>query len=136
MFLGGGTHPPANHISLQLDPNLVAQGDTRPGRQGTIHHQQVLTEFVLRIDTDESAYQVTGAARFFLVRGDSALIPADLVARGFGHDSARWYIERWEDEIVGPPAARAATRDGPAAPSLRAQPSGSTTWCEIKALYR
>ena len=30
---GGGTHPPANNITLQLDQNLIAEPDPRPGRE-------------------------------------------------------------------------------------------------------
>src|SRR5262249_50565993 len=98
--------PPANSISLQLDQNLIAQPDSRPGKQDTTYHQEIVTAVVLRIKTDEEDFQVTGAARFFMVRGDSAIIPAELVARGFHADPGRWYIQRWEGETVGnPPAA-------------------------------
>jgi len=34
---------------------------------------------------------------FFVVRGDSAQIPPQLMARGFRPDTTRWYIERLED---------------------------------------
>ena len=132
LFAGGGTSPRANNVMLQLDWDLVPHQDARRGKQDMTYHQEIVTSVVLRIETDEEDFQVTGAARFFLVRGDSAVIPAELVARGFRPDAARWYIERWEDETVGSPAA---LREQPAAPSLRAQPSRNTTWCDIKALY-
>lgn len=85
---------------------------------------------VLRIDTDEEDFAVTGAMRFFLVRGDSALIPEDLAKRGVGADPNRWYIERWEDETVG----EAATRQEEGEP--QPTPSRNTTLCGIKVLYR
>ena len=88
---------------------------------------------VLRIRTDVEEFQVTGAARFFLARGDSALIPAELVARGFRADPGHWYIQRWEDETLGSLAPTA--REG-GAPPLTTQPTRSTTLCSIKVLYR
>jgi len=101
LFVGGGTSPPANSISLQLDQNLFALQDTRPGKKDTTYHREIITSVVLRIETDEESFQVTGDARFFVVRGDSALIPQDMVDRGFRPDKDRWYIERWEDETQG-----------------------------------
>lgn len=112
LFVGGGSSPPANSITLQLDQNLITQPDSRRGRSNDYtHFKLIVTSVVLRIKTDEEEFQVTGAARFFLVRGDSALIPAELQARGFRSDSTRWYIQRWEDETVGSgPVANSAVR--------------------------
>ena len=111
LFVGGGTSPPATSVSLQLDQNLRAEQDTRPGKRDTTYHREIVTDVVLRIETEEESFQVTGAARFFVVRGDSALLPQDLVDRGFRPDAGRWYIERWEDETVGTAGANAAARD-------------------------
>lgn len=111
LFLGGGSSPPATSVSLQLDQSLFAEQDTRPGKRDTTYHREIVTSVVLRIDTDAESFQVTGDARFFVVRGDSALIPQDLVDRGFRPDPGRWYIERWEDETVGTPGANSAVRD-------------------------
>ena len=133
LFVGGGTAPPANSISLQLDQNLISQQDTRPGKQDTTYHQEIITSVVLKIDTEEESFQVTVAARFFLVRGDSALIPHELVARGFRPDTTRWYIERWEDESLT--STPAPEREAPE-PPVRAQPAHRFTWCSIKTLYR
>jgi hypothetical protein len=124
LFVGGGASPPANSISLQLDQNLFAEQDARPGKQDTTYHREIVTNVVLRIDTDEESFQVTGAARFFVTRGDSALIPRDLVDRGFRPDPNRWYIERWEDETVGSSGAYAAVRDRGLS-GLAARPAGS-----------
>jgi hypothetical protein len=32
------------------------------------------------------------------------VIPQELISRGFTPDPGRWWIERWEDETVGPGA--------------------------------
>lgn len=136
LFTGGSASPPANSVSLHLDRNLIPQPDTRAGKEGEALHQEIITSVVLRIETDEEDFQVTGAARFFLVRGDVALIPAELVARGFRPDTARWFIERWEDETLGSAAAWDAVRVGRGTRSLRAQPARNTTLCAIKTLYR
>lgn len=101
LFVGGGTSPPANNITLQLDQNLIPQPDDRAGKQDTTYHQMVITSVVLRIDTDEEDFEVTGTARFFVIRGDSALIPEEIIERGILPDKGRWFIERWEDETLG-----------------------------------
>ena len=111
LFVGGGTSPPATSVSLQLDQNLLAGQDGRPGKLNTTYHRQIITQVVLRITTEGEDFQVTGAARFFVVRGDSAVIPQQLKDRGFGPDSTRWYIERWEDETVGSDGGSSAVRD-------------------------
>ena len=96
-------------------------------------------------------YHVTGVSRFYVVRGDSVQIPADMVARGFAPDPNRWYIERWEDEtdtgagafalersvpgagargtVTGSCAGAVARREAPAALQ------GVVTWGWLKHLY-
>jgi hypothetical protein len=127
LFVGGGTSPPANSISLQLDPNLYVQPDTRAGKRDTTYHREIVTSVVLRIETDEESFQVTGDARFFVIRGDSAVIPQDLQDRGFRPDKDRWYIERWEDETqsTGGIANAAAHARGLAArrPGVEGEPA-------------
>jgi len=58
--------------------------------------------------------------RFHLVRGDSALLPQELLDRGARRDSTRWYVERWDDETVGPAATL---------------PARNLTWGRLKLLY-
>ena len=135
MLVGGGIRPPASSISLQFDQNLIAQPDTRPGKD-PVTHQEIATTMVLGIATHDEGFQVTGAARFFLVRGDSALLPAELADRGAIPDPRLWYIERWEDETVGSGFAAARAPDGRRASSVGAQPAKMTTWCSVMALYR
>ena len=135
LFLGGGSNPPAKFISLQLDQELIPEPDGRPGKGSTTFHRVIVSSVVLRIDTRELDFLVAGAVRFFLVRGDSALIPAELIARGHRPDSTRWYIERWEDETVGLGAAAARAQAGDAG-LPRTMPPSNTTWCSVKAIYR
>jgi hypothetical protein len=151
LFVGGGTSPPANSITLLLDQNLIPGQDSREGREDTTYFQQIVTQVTLRIDTDEEDFQVTGQARFFLVRGDSALIPAELVARGFGPDPGRWYIQRWEDETQGSNGAFRALRERrgsglaarPSAPGKPPESAGTSsslwpreaTWGFVKSVF-
>ena len=131
LFTGGGAMPPATSIHLVLDPTLRAFPDSRPGRNPG-WHKEIVTSVELAIMTADSAeYRITGNARFFVVRGDSALIPQEL---GLAPDSTRWFIQQWNDETLweagsaGP--SRAVPRD------LRApQPAHNTTWGQILVYY-
>jgi hypothetical protein len=125
LFVGGGTVAPAASIVLVMDPVLTPLDDPRPGKDPK-WHKEVATGANLTIQTrDGETYEVTGSAAFFVVRGDSAAIPAEL---GFAPDSTRWYIERWEDNTLA---------DGSRAlPVASPQPAGPTTWGRILALYK
>jgi hypothetical protein len=113
LFVGGSAdQPAASNIRLSLDRNFLvyadptfAQWDSR-GRW----HKNIRTQVVLNIQTgDGSGIDISGAANFYMVRGDSAVIPEELRLRGFGPDSNRWYIRRWDDETAqGEPGAFAA----------------------------
>ncbi len=92
---GNATTPPPSSISLVFDPNLVALPDGRRGKDGRVH-KEIAAETLLRFE--DPAYEIKGTTRFFVVRGDSALLPQELIDRGFRRDSTRWYIERVEDE--------------------------------------
>jgi len=156
LFVGGGSASPASNISLALDPAIRALPDTRDGKNAR-WHKEILTSVDLAIKTADGAeYRIVGNARFFVVRGDSALIPQDL---GVGKDSTRWYIDQWNDETL---KGSAATVSDPAGPGdlLAARPFGRVTvsavsrvpqrpgapaalttqsfgmsWGELKALY-
>jgi hypothetical protein len=131
LFVGGGLASPAASISLILDPALRTAPDSRPGKNGT-WHKEILTSVDLGMRTEDGAeYRILGNARFFVVRGDSALIPAELAV---GPDSTRWYIEQWNDETLRDATAAAP---GPAAQRelLAPLPSQGVTWGQILALY-
>ena len=110
LFLGGDAgQPRANRITLDFDQDLIAFSDSRPGKD-PLWHKEIFTRVLLTVESDLSIDRVNGSARFFLVRGDSALIPQELENRGFGPDTNRWYIERYEEEGTG--ASAVAGTDG------------------------
>lgn len=157
LFVGGSaTEPPASSIRLALDRNFFIFPDpdyTAWDPTGT-WHKNIRTTVTLVIGTEDgSSTEITGHANFYMVRGDSAVIPEELRNRGFGPDPNRWYIRRWNDETAqsegpmmasldgrsGPLAARAggavaAARSRGAAP-LSGQYLG-LTWGAIKSYYR
>ena len=127
LFVGGGVEPPASSIELNIDPTPQVLDDSRPGRNPT-WHKEVITNVDLTVAVGGDDYRIAGRGRFFVVRGDSAQLPADLVARGFTADPGRWYIEEWDDET------------DIAIPAASARPAGITltrnaTWCQLKFLY-
>ena len=131
MFVGGGTTPRATSVVLLLDPTLRVLPDSRPGKDPTWHKEILSTvDFTLRTE-DGAEYRIAGDARFFVVRGDSAVIPADLVTEGIGPDSTRWYIQQWNDETLHGAGLRKFPAD------LQAPlPARNTSWGQILALYR
>ncbi len=127
LFVGGGARPRASSISLHFDPTLNATPDSRPGKNPG-WHKEILSGVDLQIVLqDGSAFEVTGFAAFFVVRGDSAAIPPDLAARGVTADSTRWFIERWNDESIS-----SGARARPADP----KPASPITWGDVLELYR
>jgi hypothetical protein len=132
LFVGGSSsEPPADKISLDFTNTLIALPDHRPGKD-PMWHQEIMAESHLLVDRGGSAFEVRGPGLFYFVRGDSAAIPADLVARGYGPDPNRWWIERWEDQTGSGVAVGFNRRPVP----LEANPSHVTTWGSVKALYR
>lgn len=104
LFNGNDQRLPAKTITLNLDKTMISLPDPRPGKDPK-WHRSIRTSVDLTVDLDLGGGSVdkqivTGNALFFLVRGDSAVIPPELVARGFVPDSSRWWIERWEDETL------------------------------------
>lgn len=128
---GNQAYPHASKITLDFTSPLVDFPDSRPGKAPRWHHE-IRADVLLRVDAGASQYQVQGQANFFLVRGDSAQIPAELAARGFTPDSTRWWIERWEDETAAVPAPPAGAR--PAEPRAPL-PTADFTWGLIKRIY-
>lgn len=146
LFVGGSDRPPASRIVLDLDKNLFAFADTRPGRNGT-WHKTIRTTVTLKVEIgDGSTLEVNGFALFYVVRGDSARIPADLP--GATNDAGRWWISGWDDETI-PPGGISAMRAHPGALALSdergrritpsAQSAGLTplpsSWGRIKAIF-
>jgi hypothetical protein len=98
LFQGGrADQPAASRITMDLDHILNVFPDSRPGKTHP-WHVEVFSRVVLSVDyAGFGSDRIDTSARFFLVRGDSAAIPPDLVAR-LPADSTRWYIERYEEE--------------------------------------
>lgn len=123
LFVGGGAAAPAASITLVLDPTLRALPDSRAGKNPKWHNE-IVTSVDLSIKTEDGVeYRIQGNARFFVVRGDSAMIPSEL---GFGPDSTRWYIDQWHDETLQGVAAMAPDPAGPVE-LLGARPFGRVT---------
>lgn len=133
MFLGTAERPPASKLELNFDRNLIPFPDTRAGKDPN-WHKTIRTSVSLKVDIgDGTTYEIVGYALFYLVRGDSASIPAELKARGFQPDPLRWWIDRWEDETLpsGSPTAVRPQGGGPAALA-----PVQTSFGRVKDLYR
>ena len=127
LTIGGGVRSPASRVTLVLDRTFLVKPDPRPGKD-SVKNKLVVSQCNLTVQiTDGSAMNVNGKLGLYLVRGDAAVLPADL---GRAPDSTAWYVERWEDNTFAP-ALVSAGRTSVAA----AQPSMSWTWGSLKALY-
>ena len=126
LFQGGSpTEPAALSISLSLGGNLLPEIDPRPGKQDRMH-KKINTTVTLVVVTADKQINVNGPLSFYFVRGDVAAIPKELKDQGFGPDSTRWYIERWEDNTAG---------NGPGGVA-QAMPTKNYTLGQVKVLYR
>lgn len=133
LFQGGGPDQPAAvSIALRLDTNFYVLPDPEFTAWDPLGrwHKSIRTSGNLQATlADQSSVEINGYLRFFVVRGDSAMIPEELVQGGARPDSTRWYIRRWDDDtgLPIPAAARAP---------LHSQPTRYLTWCALKRLYR
>jgi hypothetical protein len=141
LFQGGGANQQAAaSIVLKLDPNFRVTDDPRYPTSGR-WRKLIRTSVVLRVvDVNQAESQATGFANFFLVRGDSALIPEELRQRGFGPDSTRWYITRHEDDTFPDEPEASPGRASPVSVVRPLQKPAlfttRTSWGRIKAAYR
>lgn len=125
IFVGTPEHLPANEILVDFDRTLVALNDDRPGRDPRWHRSirtSVNLNVTLSLGSSLDLNTVHGYAKFYAVRGDSAVLSPAQVAAG-GRDSTRWWIDRWEDETL--PWGGSS-----------AHPTAITTWGRIKVLFR
>lgn len=128
LAVGGGRSAPASLVTLILDRRLTVVPDPRPGKD-PVTNQHVVSQCNLTVQTSEGrAYNISGKLGLFLVRGDAAVLPADL---GHAPDSTRWYIERWEDQTFAPTALSVPGTSQ----LMAAQPSQNYSWGSLKALY-
>ena len=92
--------PAAARVQLTLDANPSPFPDSRPGHN-SVFHRSVRTSLDVRVEAEEgNAFEATGHLLCYLTRGDSASIPTELLARCAKPDTARWWIDRIEDETI------------------------------------
>jgi len=125
---GVGILPAATSIALTLGPPIVPIPDGRPGKDPTVHKEASVTSNLVA-DFVGASVQIRSPVKFYLVRGDSAAVPPELVALGALRDSTRWYVEGWVEELSRPVGTRAAAR------SLEALETFDATWGEFKLLF-
>src|SRR5436309_8705460 len=89
---GSPTQPVASEVALSLGDARFTTGF--PGLASPWHKQGLVPLTLAVTRSDGSKLSASGQALFFLVRGDSAVLPQELIDRGFRPDSSRWYIER------------------------------------------
>jgi hypothetical protein len=122
----------ATSITFPLSGTPVDEPDLRPGKNPTFH-RKITALFVLTVQkADLTSEQIVGGGTFFMVRGDSADVPSDLIAAGVQANSSRWFMEHWVDETggVGPVLALRPAA-GPARPLAVSLP----TWGQLKVKY-
>jgi hypothetical protein len=122
---GDSSQPPMSSITLALDPTFVVEPDPRPGHADLRFHRTIRTPVVLACDlASGGVIHVSGFARCFFVRGDSALVSPEARALMTVPDSALWFIDRWEDETI--PSGFG---------SAHVTPLGARSWGALKASY-
>ena len=74
LFIGGKVGvEPARRITLDFDSDILPLPDNRPNKSATTH-REILIGVVLTIETDAENFRIKSIVRFFVVRGDEALI--------------------------------------------------------------
>lgn len=121
---GTDLEPPFVSVSFVLGPGLLNLPDPRPGKDPTVH-RLIRGPFTFSADQGQAEFRITGNVNFYLVRGDSAAIPAGLDALGAAPDPDRWWLERWEDE----------SSDSYAAVETQPLPTRRSTLGAVKSLY-
>lgn len=120
----------ASSITMPFSGRLA--DEPVPGRNAT-YHRRVSALFVLTIQKlDTSSEQIVGGSTFFLVRGDSVTLPADLVAGGVQANSGRWFVEGWKDETGG---VTPSLLRRPGVDPARSLPTSLPTLGELKVRY-
>ena len=133
LFVSGtASQPPVSSIAIDFTSPPTDSADPRPGMNPR-WHRLVTMAASIRFYFADGGFEITGPSQFFVVRGDSAEIPADMIAAGVKPDTTRWWLERWTDETFHAYSAVPA-RSG--SPSARALATKSSSWGSIKALYR
>ncbi len=101
-------HPVATSIYFKLDPSLIVVADDRPGHLAR-WHKRITSNVRVNVNSTGPDYSVLDHAVFYVTRGDSAHIPADLIAAGATPDSTRWYVDHWTDDTFCPDTKSCST---------------------------
>ena len=152
---GTPSQPPATSITLDFTQDLIVDVDPRPGKTDTTYHRLVSGQVLLRVNLSDGTQEVRGPVYFYVIRGDSAIIPPELIQRGFKPDSTRWYIEQWvdgtlqgsafaaqraplDDQARGStaPASLAAVAAPPPRPDAGTRTFVDLSWGALKVEYR
>jgi len=98
LFLTGTPgQPPATSITLDWTQDLTIDPDPRRAISDSTWFRLITAQVLLRVNLSDGTQEVRGPVYFYVVRGDSAIIPPELIQRGFKSDSTRWYIDQWVD---------------------------------------
>ena len=123
LFVGGGQgEPPAHSISFEFRSPLAPEADPRRGKEEP-WHVMFQTDVDITIRTQTAPFRILSKAVFYVVRGDSAILPEQLINRGFTNDRSRWFMERYEElgpaTIIQRDPRDSEWRTRPAAPGER-----------------
>ena len=120
LLVGGGPELAVRSVQFTLDRNFFVLPDPEfPWDPDGRWHRNVRSTLTLNITfAAGDAYEIRGHANFYLVRGDSAMVPS------LDPDSTCWYLRRWDDETAGGEGL------------LQAQPASNASLCEIRMRYR
>lgn len=102
LFVTGETDPAerASAITWTFISVPVIEPDARPGRIFPWHRQAIGEIGVIVSTVSGITTTMSGPQAFYLVRGDSARITAEMQAAGMPADSNHWYVEEW-DQLAG-----------------------------------
>jgi hypothetical protein len=129
---GTTSQPPTTSITFNFLATPTDSADPRPGMNPKWHRLITILPS-LRVYYPDNYFELTGLELLYVVRGDSAHIPAELSAAGVKPDSTGWWLERWTDATPETPFHAVPARAG--APPNNVQGTTWIPWGRLKALY-
>jgi hypothetical protein len=129
LLIGGGSPSPAITVSLKFSGALSAVAI--PSLDPTYRMQIPAPLNLTMTLQDTTGINTIGNGTFYFVRGDSALVPADLAGQGVTATASRWFLYRWDDGTGGV-SPYAALHRAPAEPAG----THNETWGDFKVRYR
>jgi hypothetical protein len=144
---GTATTPKASSIAVTWSA-WVDVPDPRVGMDPAFH-RLIRTQLTLHVVSGGDAIDVADVVDFSFVRGDSAVIPSDLVEGGARADAATWYIDLMGVGPVSagtaaqvPPVRSASAGTPPPMEDARPQPGPNAArgltigWCDWLSRYQ